>query len=151
MTGASCVQQDIFVSVATGDECAVVAITYAADSTVLVSRVASLTGGELRVRLPFWQVSIPVLHNMAVTYPSMRVEDVILTADVTPTALSNVVIGGLIPETELVGFTRTFLETYDDPLIEEKLEFLPNFNDSYYYGECAASSMGVTATGTAVP
>ncbi|MBK6810968.1 MAG: hypothetical protein IPL19_20295 [Sandaracinaceae bacterium] len=152
MTGASCVRQDIFVSVATGDECAVVAVAYAADSTQLASRVASLSGGELQVRLPFWYLAVPIVHNTATTYQSMRMEDVILTADVTPSALSNVVIGGLIPDIELAGFVRSLLDTYDNANTDFIVtEFLPNFHDMVYFDGCNALSIGVTATGTAVP
>ena len=79
-------------------------------------------------------------------------EDVILTADVTPSALSNVVIGGLIPDIELAGFVRSLLDTYDNANTDFIVtEFLPNFHDMVYFDGCNALSIGVTATGTAVP
>ncbi|MBK6577670.1 MAG: hypothetical protein IPG17_16020 [Sandaracinaceae bacterium] len=145
-------RQDIFVSVATG-----ISARWSPSRTPQTalnprSRAGSLSGGELQVRLPFWYLAVPIVHNTATTYQSMRMEDVILTADVTPSALSNVVIGGLIPDIELAGFVRSLLDTYDNANTDFIVtEFLPNFHDMVYFDGCNALSIGVTATGTAVP
>lgn len=150
--GVDCARMDIYVSIAAADECALVSIQDAGGTIYATQRVGTLSSGELRVRLPTWTWLLPAIHNSMPALLVAQLQNVILTADVSPTALSNVVIGGHTGNRGFASFMMALVPLLGDDVEYSDVEpILDNLNDVELYGMCDGFSVGFTGAGVVVP
>jgi hypothetical protein len=153
VSGATCTRMDIYVSIAAADECALVTIQDAQDATYAQPpSVGALSNGELSVRLPKWTLLLPAFHNGLSTLLVAPLESVILTADVSASALTNVVIGGYTGDGGFESFMMAMVPFFGGDVDYDDIEpILMHLIDVERFGMCSRFSMGFIATGTAVP
>lgn len=152
VSGATCTRMDIYVSIAAADECALVSIQDAQGAIYAPQRVGALASGELSVRLPTWTLVIPAFHNSLSTLLVASLESVILTADVSASALTNVVIGGYTEDGGFESFMMAMVPLFGGNVDYDDIEpIVMNLMDVERFGVCDRFSMGFTATGAVVP
>jgi hypothetical protein len=145
----TCTRIDVIVSITTGANCVIVEVEDGEGETLAGPFNGSLDGsGNMRGAVASLNLSIPYGTDTGTVDIDLAVTNVIITGTRTDTALTNVVIGGALVQT---AFETTIMQllpqlggdvTFDDigPILE-------NLYDVQVGGQCAALSVGLTATG----
>lgn len=145
---AECTRLDLIVSVQTGSDCVVVNVLDG-DDAVLAGPFSGTLGsnGAVRGRVPALALAIPYQGDAGSVNIDLEVTNVILTANLSATSLSDIVLGGSLERT---AFEATIMDLL--PLLGGDITFedigpiLENLYDVQVAGSCAALSVGLTGS-----
>ena len=149
---SQCTRLDLIVSVATGDGCVLVSVLDEQDAT-LAGPFAGLlaTNGDVQGEVADLALTIPYQTPTGAVDINLAVSNVILTANLSATSLTDIVLGGSLEQT---AFEQTIMDLL--PLLGSDITFesiapiLASLYDVQVDGTCAALSVGLTGTATAV-
>ncbi|MCB9628703.1 MAG: hypothetical protein H6725_15130 [Sandaracinaceae bacterium] len=152
-TGTSCRRLDIHVRVATGDQCAIVSVTDQMGQVLAPQRVGTLSPqGALRVLLPTFTLAVPLITPGQPQTAVLPLSNAVFSASVSPSSLTNVVIGGYMSSAASEAFVAQLYLTSTDPVMPSDYRpILSNLYDVVVGGMCSAMSIGLTGAGTALP
>lgn len=149
---SECTRLDLFVSVATGDGCVLVSVLDEQDATLAGPFAGSLaSNGDVRGEVPQLALAIPYQTPTGAVDINLAVSGVILTANLSATSLSNIVLGGSLERT---AFEQTIMDLL--PLLGSEITFesiapiLAGLYDVQVDGTCAALSVGLTGAATVI-
>lgn len=147
-----CTRLDLVVSVASGIGLTVVEIEDGEGTTLAGPFVGSLDGSrniradasQLDLTIPYYAASGPVAIQLSIT-------NMILTATLGESAITNIVIGGTLESSAFEAMLMELLPLLgDEPTFEDIEPILDNLYDVELEGECSALSVGFTASATLV-
>lgn len=149
---SECTRLDLIVSARTGVGCVEVTVLDGDDAVLAGPFNATLAAnGDVRGRVPALDLAIPYQAEGGAVDINLEVTNVVLTANVGATSLSNIVLGGSLAKT---AFEQTIMDLL--PLLGGDISFedisgiLSNLYDVQLGGSCAALSVGLTGTAAVV-
>ncbi|MBK6810972.1 MAG: hypothetical protein IPG81_19155 [Sandaracinaceae bacterium] len=148
-----CTRLDLFVSVASGTGITVIAIEDGAGTTLAGPFVGSLDGsGNLRAVTSQLDLTIPYHAASGPVDVRLDIVSMILTANLSDSAMTNIVLGGALPSSAFEAMLMEVLPLLaDEPTFEDVEPILANLYDVQLSGQCSALSVGFTGTATRVP
>jgi hypothetical protein len=144
-----CTRLDLIVSVATGTNCVVVEVLdgVGPDATTLAGPfLGSLnSSGQVRGVVPSLMLAIPYQTDTGSVDINLAVTNVVLTATIGDSSLTNIVLGGSLERTAFEQTIRDLLPLLGGEIaIDDILPILANLYDVQVNGSCAALSVGLT-------
>lgn len=149
---AECTRLDLIVRVSTGLFCARIAIEDGEGSTLAGPFVGSLDdSGRLRAVVSYFDLTIPYRAASGPVDIHLGIAGMIMTATLSESALSNVVLGGVLPRSTFEAMLMELLPLLADDLTFDDVQpLLAGLYDVESVGECAGLSLGFTGTATRV-
>ena len=147
---AECTRLDLIVSVQTGSGCVVVNVLDG-DDEVLAGPFTGTLGsdGTVRGRVSALALAIPYQGDGGSVNINLEVTNVILTANLDATSLSDIVLGGSLERAAFEATIMDLLQLIGDGIAFEDIQaILENLYDVQIGGTCSALSVGLTGSAT---
>lgn len=148
----TCTRLELFVSVHSGTACAVVAFEDGEGATLAGPAVGSLDGsGGLRLQAEGLALSIPAHTQAGVVSIDLAVSNLVMTATVGASELSDLVLGGFIERSAFETLMMELLPALGDGVTYPDIApLLEDLYDVELGGMCSGLSLGFTGAATLV-
>jgi hypothetical protein len=148
----SCTRLDLILSVSTGVGRALIHIEDGEGATLAGPFAGSLAAnGDFRGVTARFDLGIPYHWEGGVADFRLDLTNVILTGNVGPSAISNMVLGGFVVRSALEEAIMALLPTVGDVPFEDIAPIVQNLYDVELEGDCSALSVGFTGSAEALP
>lgn len=148
---SECTRLDLVVSVGSGTSCALIEIEDGAGATLAGPFVGSLNGaGEVRGTVSAFELTIPYVSPGGVAVDlELPLVNVILTAVANESALTDIVLGGVLLDSDFEAMLMEVLPLLgDEPTFGDVADVVRNLYDVQVQGQCSGLSVGFTGTAT---
>ena len=148
----TCTRLDLILSVSTGVGRALVHIEDGEGATLAGPFAGSLAAnGDFRGVTARFDLVIPYHWDGGVVDIRLDMTNVILTGNVSVSAISNMVLGGFVVRSAYEETVMALLPAFGDATWEDIAPIVENLYDVELSGDCSALSVGFTASAAASP
>ena len=148
----SCTRLDLILSVSTGVGRALIHIEDGEGAVLAGPFAGSLAAnGDFRGVTARFDLGIPYHWEGGVADFRLDLTNVILTGNVGPSAISNMVLGGFVVRSALEEMFMALLPAFGDVRFEDIAPIVENLYDVELEGDCSALSVGFTGSAEVLP